>query len=64
LPTLAWPAHADDIYIDAPLPRIVHQDGRWILHHVWNGDQTDHGLNFTTVPRVLKVKLGSYPVRP
>jgi hypothetical protein len=31
---------------------------------VWNGDQTDYGLNFTTVPRVLKVKLGSYPVRP
>jgi beta-galactosidase GanA len=40
------------------------RDGRWVLHHVWNGDQTDYGLNFTTVPRVLKVKLGSYPVRP
>jgi beta-galactosidase GanA len=37
--------------------------GKWVLHHVWNGDQTDYGVNFTTVPRVLKVKLGSYPAR-
>jgi beta-galactosidase GanA len=38
-------------------------EGKWVLHHVWNGDQTDYGVNFTTVPRVLKVKLGSYPAR-
>lgn len=35
-------------------------DGRWVFHHIWNGDQTDYGLNFTTVPRILKVTLGSY----
>ena len=35
-------------------------DGKWVLHHVWNGDQMDYGLNFTTVPRVLKVKLATY----
>lgn len=35
-------------------------DGKWVFHHLWNGDQTDYGLNFTTVPRIVKVKLGSY----
>lgn len=35
-------------------------DGRWVFHHVWNGDQTDYGVNFTEVPRILKVTLGSY----
>ena len=38
-------------------------EDKWVLHHVWNGDQTDYGVNFTTVPRVLRVKLGSYPAR-
>jgi len=35
-------------------------DGKWVLHHVWNGDQTDWGLNLSTVPRILKVTLGTY----
>ena len=35
-------------------------DGQWVFHHLWNGDQTDYGLNFTTVPRVLKVTLATY----
>ncbi len=35
-------------------------DGRWVFERVWNGDQTDYGLNFTALPQVLKVKLGSY----
>lgn len=36
------------------------QDGRWIMRRVWNGDQIDYGLNFTSEPVLLKVKLGSY----
>ena len=36
------------------------QDGRWIMSRVWNGDQTDYGLNFTGEPVLLKVKLGTY----
>jgi hypothetical protein len=28
--------------------------------HVWNGDQTDWGLNFTAAPQVLRVTLGTY----
>src|SRR6185436_14469464 len=30
--------------------------GRWIMDRLWNGDQTDYGLNFTTLPQLLRVK--------
>ena len=35
-------------------------DGKWKFKRIWNGDQTDYGLNFTTVPQVLKVSLMTY----
>ncbi len=35
-------------------------DGKWVFDRVWNGDETDYGLNFTNNPVVLKVRLGSY----
>jgi beta-galactosidase GanA len=34
--------------------------GNWVRHHVWNGDQTDYGLNFTGKPVLLKVRLGRW----
>ena len=34
--------------------------GKWVLHHVWNGDQTDYGINLSAVPRTLKVTLATY----
>jgi beta-galactosidase GanA len=34
------------------------ESGRWIMTRVWNGDQTDYGLNFTGRPVLLKVKMG------
>ncbi len=34
--------------------------GAWMTHHVWNGDQTDYGLNLSAVPRTLDVKLSTY----
>ena len=34
--------------------------GKWVFERVWNGDQTDYGLNFTTLPQVLRVKLAAY----
>jgi beta-galactosidase GanA len=34
--------------------------GKWVLHHVWNGDQTDYGLNLTGTPVLLKVRLGKW----
>ena len=33
-------------------------DGSWKMARVWNGDQTDYGLNFTGEPVLLKVKMG------
>jgi hypothetical protein len=34
--------------------------GRWVMERRWNGDQVDHGLNFTGKPVVLKLKMGHY----
>ena len=34
------------------------EDGSWRMARVWNGDQTDYGLNFTGEPVLLKVKMG------
>ena len=36
------------------------EQGRWQFLRVWNGDQTDWGLNFTERPQVLHVKLATY----
>ena len=27
---------------------------------IWNGDETDNGLNFSSAPQPLRVKLGTY----
>jgi beta-galactosidase GanA len=35
-------------------------DGKWKFRRVWNGDQTDYGLNFTAQPQVLRVTLMTY----
>lgn len=35
-------------------------DGAWVFERVWNGDQTDWGLNFGGTPQVLRVKLATY----
>jgi beta-galactosidase GanA len=37
-----------------------YQDGKWVFDRVWNGDQTDYGLNFTTLPQVLRVTLATF----
>ncbi len=34
--------------------------GQWVFERVWNGDQTDYGLNFSSVPQVLRVRLATY----
>lgn len=36
------------------------QKDRWIFERVWNGDQTDYGLNLTSAPQLLHVKLATY----
>jgi beta-galactosidase GanA len=35
-------------------------DGKWRMTRVWNGDQTDYGLNLTDEPRLLRVRLAAY----
>lgn len=35
-------------------------DGQWQFLRVWNGDQTDYGLNLTSQPQWLRVKLATY----
>lgn len=35
-------------------------EGRWVSDRVWNGDQTDYGVNFIDKPVMLKVTLGHY----
>ena len=37
-----------------------YQNGVWHFDRIWNGDQTDWGLNFTSVPQVLRVMVGTY----
>jgi beta-galactosidase GanA len=37
-----------------------YENGKWILSRVWNGDQTDWGLNFSDRPVLLKVKMAAY----
>ena len=35
-------------------------DGKWVTDRVWNGDQTDYGLNFVERPALLRVTMGRY----
>jgi beta-galactosidase GanA len=35
-------------------------DSKWVRTRVWNGDQTDYGLNLTDEPCVLRVRLATY----
>jgi beta-galactosidase GanA len=36
------------------------ENGVWKKHRIWNGDQTDYGLNFTNLPQVLRVHLATF----
>lgn len=37
-----------------------YEDGGWKFLRLWNGDQTDFGLNFTHQGRVVHVRLGTF----
>jgi beta-galactosidase GanA len=37
-----------------------YRDGKWVMERVWNGDQTDYGINFVDRPVWLKVTMGRY----
>ncbi len=38
----------------------TYENGKFKSIRIWNGDQTDWGLNFTSVPQVLRVSLSIY----
>lgn len=40
---------------------VEYDGGEWKFLRMWNGDQTDYGLNFTDRVQVLRVTLGTYP---
>jgi beta-galactosidase GanA len=55
------PAHeSDKPFFPARVEEGHYENGRWVFERVWNGDQTDWGLNFTGTPQWLHVKLASY----
>ncbi|GAA0533765.1 beta-galactosidase GanA [Rhizomicrobium palustre] len=35
------------------------EKGKWVFERVWNGDETDYGLNLAQ-PRILRIKLQAY----
>jgi beta-galactosidase GanA len=37
-----------------------YENGRWVFERVWNGDQSDYGLNFTDRSRILRVHTATY----
>lgn len=39
-----------------------YQNGKWTMQRVWNGDQTDWGLNFAERQHLLRIKLATYSV--
>jgi beta-galactosidase GanA len=39
------------------------KNNEWVFERVWNGDQTDWGLNLTSKPQVLRVKMATYEVK-
>jgi hypothetical protein len=38
----------------------TYDKGKWKPLRIWNGDQTDWGLNFTSAAHVLRVTVGTY----
>ena len=51
---------------DGKLPQMLkveegHYEGaRWVAQRLWNGDETDYGLNFGGKGSLLRITLGSY----
>ncbi len=37
-----------------------YDDTQWQFQRNWNGDQTDYGVNFSSVPQLLKITLATY----
>jgi beta-galactosidase GanA len=55
---LAAPKEGDNVHF-LSVEEGTFENGRWVMHRRWNGDQTDYGLNLGA-PTLLKVRLGTY----
>ena len=55
------PGADNERFMMVRVEEIVYEQGEWKFVRVWNGDQTDWGLNFNDVPQVLRVKLLQVP---
>ncbi len=47
-------------FIFASVEEGSYAGGKWTRSRIWNGDQTDYGLNLTDEPRWLRVRLATY----
>jgi beta-galactosidase GanA len=54
------PTDKDRRWLFARVEEGHYADGQWVFDREWNGDQTDYGLNLTSAPQVLRVRLGRY----
>ncbi len=55
------PVHADGKQMQLLRVEEGRYDGTtWVPTRLWNGDETDYGLNFGGKGSLLRVKLGSY----
>lgn len=55
-----YPARDDMRMIYDRVEEGTYEDGKWKFMRVWNGDQTDYGLNFSSATQMLRVKLATY----
>ena len=53
---------ADKKYMIVRVEEGRYENGKWIMHRVWNGDQTDWGLNFPNRQILLRIKMATYEV--
>jgi beta-galactosidase GanA len=59
-----YPAGKDVHMIYDRVEEGTYQNGEWKFLRIWNGDQTDYGLNFSSAVQLLRVKLATYEATP
>lgn len=59
-----YPARDDMRMIYDRVEEGTYEDGKWKFMRVWNGDQTDYGLNFSSAVQLLRVKLATHGETP
>jgi hypothetical protein len=56
-------AQIDGLWLHRQFLRVeegIYEDGKFKFQRIWNGDETDWGLSFTSVPQAVRVSLGTY----